>query len=73
MSIVEWINHGMHFIIGYYIAMAMSDSYTHLSIQMNHKNKAEQKKSLKYTSNLISFTEKPKAGNTVLQRHTNMW
>ena len=33
---------------------------------MNLKNKAEQKKSLKYTYNLIPFTEKPKAGNTVL-------
>ena len=30
MSIVEWINHGMHFVIEYYIAMMMSDSYMHL-------------------------------------------
>ena len=33
---------------------------------MNLKNEVEQKQSLKYTYNLILFTEKPKAGNTVL-------
>lgn len=41
------------------------------SIQMNLKNNVEQKKSPKYTYNLILFTEKSKAGNTVF-RNTYM-